>query len=93
MNSNDGFRALVNSATGETIQFTAPSPGEAEDVVCFSWRSKPGGAITEHIHPLQEERFNITAGQAHFIVDGETCVLGPGAMLAFKIHFGDRLPD
>jgi quercetin dioxygenase-like cupin family protein len=72
------YRALVNSATGETIQFTAQPQGEDEDVVRFSWRSKPGGEITEHIHPLQEERFNITAGQAHFVLDGETRVLGPG---------------
>jgi quercetin dioxygenase-like cupin family protein len=72
------YRALVNPATGETIQFIAQPHGEDEDVVRFSWRSKPGGAITEHIHPLQEERFNITAGQAHFVLDGETRELGPG---------------
>lgn len=60
--STQAYRALVNSATGETIQFTAQLQGEDEDVVRFSWRSKPGGEITEHIHPLQEERFNITAG-------------------------------
>jgi quercetin dioxygenase-like cupin family protein len=78
MMTTEGYRALVNSATGETIQFTAQPAGEAEDVVRFSWQSKPGGAITEHIHPLQEERFNITAGQAHFTVDGESRLLGPG---------------
>ena len=78
MRTTEIYRALVNSATGETIQFIAQPPGEDEDVVRFSWRSKPGGAITEHIHPLQEERFNITAGQAHFVVDGETRELGPG---------------
>ena len=78
MSSTEVYRALVNSATGETIQFTGQPPGEDEDVVRFNWRSKPGGAITEHIHPRQEERFNITAGQAHFVVDGETRMLGPG---------------
>ncbi len=78
MRTTEIYRALVNSATGETIQFIAQPQGEDEDVVRFSWRSKPGGAITEHIHPLQEERFNITAGQAHFVVDGETRDLGPG---------------
>jgi quercetin dioxygenase-like cupin family protein len=78
MRANDAYRVLVNSATGETIQFTTQPQGEDEDVVRFKWHSKPGGAITEHIHPLQEERFNITAGQAHFVLDGETRVLGPG---------------
>jgi mannose-6-phosphate isomerase-like protein (cupin superfamily) len=76
--ADDGFRALVNPATGERIQFKASPPGEDEDVVRFDWSSMPGGAITEHIHPVQEERFDIIAGEAHFIVDGETCALGPG---------------
>jgi mannose-6-phosphate isomerase-like protein (cupin superfamily) len=72
------YRALVNAATGETIQFTAQPQGELEDVLRFSWRSKPGGKITEHIHPLQEERFSITTGQAHFVIGGETHMLAPG---------------
>jgi mannose-6-phosphate isomerase-like protein (cupin superfamily) len=78
MRTAEDYRALVNSATGETIQFAAQPEGENEDVIRFSWRSKPGGAITEHIHPLQEERFNISSGQAHFVLDGESRVLGPG---------------
>jgi mannose-6-phosphate isomerase-like protein (cupin superfamily) len=78
VSATEAYRALVNSATGETIQFAAQPSGQDEDVVRFSWRSKPGGAITEHIHPLQEERFNITAGEAHFVLDGKPRVLGPG---------------
>jgi len=78
MSTTEAYRPLINSATGETIQFIAQPPGEDEDVVRFNWHSNPGGEITEHIHPLQEERFNITAGQAHFVLDGETRVLGPG---------------
>ena len=31
----------------------------------------PGGVITEHIHPRQEERFTILAGEAHFTLAGE----------------------
>ncbi len=72
------FRPLVNPATGERIQFIAvPGDGD-EDVVRFSWRSMPGGAIPEHVHPLQEERFTIIAGEAHFTVNGEEHVVGPG---------------
>lgn len=84
MRTTEIYRALVNSATGETIQFIAQPQGEDEDVVRFSWRSKPGGAITEHIHPLQDERFNITAGQAHFVVDGETREFGPGETIVVR---------
>jgi quercetin dioxygenase-like cupin family protein len=76
--ATDEYRLLVNSATGEAIQFTTEPHDEDEDVVRFSWRSTSGGAITEHIHPSQEERFHITAGEAHFIVEGETRVIGAG---------------
>ncbi len=30
----------------------------------------PGGVITEHVHPHQEERFTITSGEARFTVNG-----------------------
>jgi mannose-6-phosphate isomerase-like protein (cupin superfamily) len=58
------FRPFFNAATGERIEFT--------------WRSVPGGVITEHIHPHQEERFIITAGRARFTLDGEERVAGAG---------------
>jgi mannose-6-phosphate isomerase-like protein (cupin superfamily) len=68
------FRAFSNSSTRESITFT-----EADhDLVRFSWRSLPGGSITEHLHPNQEERFSIIAGEAHFTVNGEQRVVGPG---------------
>jgi quercetin dioxygenase-like cupin family protein len=47
-------------------------------LVRFSWRSVPGGVITEHVHPHQEERFTITAGQAHFTLGGQKRVAGAG---------------
>jgi hypothetical protein len=62
-----------------------PSAGPGESAVGedtdgqlarFNWRSVPGGVITEHIHPHQEERFIITAGEAHFTLDGEERVPG-----------------
>ena len=31
----------------------------------------PGGVITEHVHPHQEERFTITTGQARFTLAGD----------------------
>lgn len=71
------FRPLCNPATGERIQFEA-IPQDGEDMVRFHWRSAPGGAITEHVHPAQEERFTIRAGEAHFVVDGREHVVGQG---------------
>lgn len=45
----------------------------------------PGGAIPEHIHPHQEERFTIIAGEAHFTLDGEGCVVGPGETIVVPV--------
>ncbi|SRR6266487_4126979 len=66
-----GFRPFFNPATGEWIEFTAVGEDGGEDLVRFNWRSMPGGVITEHIHPHQEERFIVTAGEARFTLGGE----------------------
>ena len=73
-----GFRPFFNSATGEWIEFTAVAEDSDGQLVRFSWRSVPGGVITEHIHPGQEERFIITAGAARFTLDGEELVARAG---------------
>jgi quercetin dioxygenase-like cupin family protein len=72
------FRPFSNPATGERIQFTTAAEDSGEDIVRFKWRSRPGGSITEHVHPHQEERFTIIAGEAHFTVNGEERVVGAG---------------
>ena len=64
-----GFREFSNPATGDSITFTATAEDGGEDVVRFTWRSLPGGSITDHLHPHQEERFTISAGEAHFAVN------------------------
>jgi mannose-6-phosphate isomerase-like protein (cupin superfamily) len=79
------FRAFSNPATGESITVTATAQDSAEDVVRFNWRSAPGGSITEHLHPHQEERFAITVGEAHFTVAGEHRVAGPGETLVVPV--------
>jgi mannose-6-phosphate isomerase-like protein (cupin superfamily) len=66
-----GFRPFFNPATGEWIEFTAIADDSNGQLVQFSWRSTPGGLITEHIHPRQKERFIITSGEARFTLDGE----------------------
>ena len=80
------FRPFFNPATGEWIEYTVIGEDNGGELVCFNWRSVPGGAITEHIHPHQEERFAILAGEAHFTIAGqeatakagETIVVPPG---------------
>jgi quercetin dioxygenase-like cupin family protein len=72
------FRPFFNAATGEWIEFTATAEDTDGQLVRFNWRSVPGGVIAEHVHPHQEERFIITAGEAHFTLDGEERVARAG---------------
>ena len=65
------FRPFFNPATGERIQYTAVAEDNDGRFVRFDWRSVPAGVITEHIHPHQEERFTITAGEARFTLNGQ----------------------
>ena len=65
------FRAFFNPATGEHIHYTAVAEDNGGELVRFNWRSLPGGVITEDIHPHQEERFTITAGEARFTLNGQ----------------------
>jgi quercetin dioxygenase-like cupin family protein len=78
------FRSIANPATGEQIQFLA-TPEGGEDMVSFNWYSAPGGTITEHVHPHQEERFTIHVGEAHFIVDGEEHVVAAGETIVVSV--------
>jgi mannose-6-phosphate isomerase-like protein (cupin superfamily) len=73
-----GFRPFFNSATGEWITYTALAEDSDGQLVRFTWRSVPGGVITEHVHPRQEERFTILAGEAHFTLNGAELVAGAG---------------
>jgi mannose-6-phosphate isomerase-like protein (cupin superfamily) len=73
-----GFRPFFNPATGEWIEFTAVAEDCDGQLVRFSWRSVPGGLITEHVHPHQEERFIVTSGEARFTLDGEELIARAG---------------
>src|ERR1022692_4240946 len=72
------FRPFFNPATGEWIEYTAIAKDSDGELVRFNWRSVPGGVITEHIHPHQEERFIVLAGEARFTLGGEERVAGAG---------------
>jgi len=72
------FRPFFNPATGEWITYTAIAEDTDGRLVRFTWRKAPGGVIAEHIHPRQDEQFTILAGQAHFTLNGEEHVAGPG---------------
>jgi hypothetical protein len=49
-----GFRPFFNPATGEWITYTALAEDSDGQLVRFTWRSIPGGVITEHVHPARK---------------------------------------
>ena len=75
------FQPFFNPSTSEWIEYTTvPESADTagDHVLRFNWRSMPGGTIPEHTHPHQEERFTISAGEAHFTLNGTPRVLHAG---------------
>ena len=72
------FRPFFNPATGEWIEYTAVAEDNNGGLVRFTWRSVPGGVISEHIHPNQEEQFTIVSGEATFTVNAEQHIATAG---------------
>lgn len=70
---------IENPVTGERILFrktAADTNGEAVVIECFV---KPNGFVAKaHVHPSQEERFEILKGSLMFKLDGQELPAGPG---------------
>lgn len=70
---------IENLVTGERILFrktAADTNGEAVVIECFV---KPNGFVAKaHVHPSQEERFEILKGSLMFKLDGQELPAGPG---------------
>jgi mannose-6-phosphate isomerase-like protein (cupin superfamily) len=71
--------SIENPITGERLVFrrtSAETNGEAVVVEAFV---KPGGAVAAtHVHPRQDERFEVLGGTVAFRLGKEELVLGPG---------------
>ena len=72
-------QSITNPVTGETLVFrktSADTNGEAVVVEAFV---EPDGAVAAaHVHPEQEERFEVLSGELEFRVGKEKLVAGPG---------------
>jgi quercetin dioxygenase-like cupin family protein len=67
---------IVNSRTGQRMRFSQTSKdtnGELLQIDCFS--SPSGVKEPEHIHPFQENRFEILSGSMMFCMAGKVCQL------------------
>ena len=70
---------IENPATGQRLTFLATARDTAGEVFRAEGAFPPGGfAGVGHIHPHQDEHFEVLAGRAAFQVDGREQVLGMG---------------
>jgi quercetin dioxygenase-like cupin family protein len=81
---------LKNAATKETYTFLERARDTEGQLLRLRWSAEAGGEVGEHIHPEQEERFEVTEGiltvslegsETEYLV-GEVVAVPPG-----KRHF------
>ena len=70
---------LEHPVTGERIVWRQVADDTGGKLLQGDLFAQPGGFVAaEHIHPNQEERFEVLAGTIRLRVDGKERVLRPG---------------
>src|SRR5215208_1670208 len=70
---------VENPVTGERFTFTHTAASTAGELLAFDFALRPGGAVPiPHVHPVQTERFEVTAGTMRFRVGLRTVIAEPG---------------
>jgi len=73
---------IENPVTGERIVFHQTSRETNGEAVVFETFVQPNGFVAAaHVHPKQEERFEIVAGTLGLNLGGDEIVAGPGETL------------
>jgi quercetin dioxygenase-like cupin family protein len=73
---------LVNPKTGLRTVFRQTSGDTRGELLQVDWIGEPGWTTgPDHIHPLQEERFEVLAGSLGLRVEGAKRVHGPGEVI------------
>lgn len=69
---------LENPATKETYTFLERARDTGGELLRMRWFAQPGGEVGEHIHPNQEERFEVLEGALTVSLEGreQRCVAG-----------------
>jgi mannose-6-phosphate isomerase-like protein (cupin superfamily) len=74
--------SIVNPVTGERLVFRQTSRETGGEAVVIETYVQPNGFVAAaHMHPSQEERFQVLRGSVGFKVGGKTVVAGPGQRL------------
>jgi len=72
-------QTLENPVTGERFTFTHTAASTGGELLAFDFALRPGGAVPlPHVHPIQTERFEVTAGRMRFRVGLRTVIAEPG---------------
>jgi len=72
-------QTLRNRVTGETLVFRATSADtNGERVVVETFVERGGAVAAAHVHPAQEERFEVLAGEVEFRLGKRKLLAGPG---------------
>jgi quercetin dioxygenase-like cupin family protein len=72
-------QSITNTVTGETLVFRATSADTNGECVVVETFVQPDGAVAAaHVHPQQEETFEILAGELEFRLGKRTLVAKPG---------------
>jgi quercetin dioxygenase-like cupin family protein len=72
-------QTVDNPVTGERFTFTHTAASTGGELLAFDFALRPGGAVPiPHVHPVQTERFEVTAGTMRFRVGLRTVIAEPG---------------
>ncbi len=72
-------QTLENPVTGERFTFRETAATTNGELLAFDFALRPGGMVPfPHVHPVQEERFEVVAGRVRFREGWRTFVAGPG---------------
>jgi quercetin dioxygenase-like cupin family protein len=72
---------ICNPAMGARIEFTVRARDTAGALAEFDFFLRPGGVVaTGHLHPHQEERFEVISGRMAGHVAGRPQMVGPGGI-------------
>lgn len=91
-------QTLENPVTGERFTFRETAATTNGELLAFDFALRPGGAVPfPHVHPIQEERFELIAGRMRFrqglrtfvAEPGDVVVIPPGVLHAFA-NVGDE---
>ena len=70
---------LTNSVTGETLVFRTTSADSKGERVVVETTVEPNGAVAAaHVHPAQDELFQVLGGEVEFRLGKQTLVAKPG---------------